>query len=206
MSGLDSRRIVFLDKDGTLISNKPYNADPRAVTLVPGAEEALGVLRDAGLAIAVITNQPGVAFGCFSEDALGPVRDRIAELVAPVGVSFRGLYYCPHHPGGTVAQYAVDCDCRKPRSGLLVRAAAALAVDLRRSWMVGDILDDVEAGARVGCRTALVDNGGETEWVAGPFRRPNVVARTLAEAANAIVAWPHTRHGVTLARPNAECL
>jgi histidinol-phosphate phosphatase family protein len=204
MNGSESRRIVFMDKDGTLIANEPYNVDPGVIALVPGAGEALGLLRDAGLAIAVVTNQPGVAFGHFSEGALGAVRDRIAELVAPIGVCFRGLFYCPHHPSGTVPDYAVDCDCRKPRSGLLVRAAEALSVDLRRSWMVGDILDDVEAGARVGCRTVLVDNGGETEWVGGPFRRPDVVASTLVEAANAIVAWPHARRAVTPPRPNAE--
>lgn len=199
------RDIVFLDKDGTLITNVPYSVNCDLITLAPGAKDALRMFADAGLDVAVVSNQPGVAFGRFAEKALRAVRDRLVELIAPSGVRLRAFYYCPHHPSGTVPRYALECQCRKPQCGLLIKAQAALGVDLARSWMVGDILDDVEAGRRAGCRTALVDNGGETEWVQGPLRRPDVVARDLAAVARAIVGWPRPVWA-DLATPNAELL
>jgi histidinol-phosphate phosphatase family protein len=182
-----ANRVVFLDKDGTLIKNVPYNVDPARIALARGAPEALAMFRDARLDVVVISNQPGIAFGRFTEEAMTGVRDRIAELLLRFGVHCRGLYYCPHHPDGSVPRYAVSCECRKPKCGLLLRAAAEHDIDLSVSWMVGDILDDVEAGRRAGCRTVLIDNGGETEWVEGPLRRPHVVVSDLARAARAIV-------------------
>jgi D-glycero-D-manno-heptose 1,7-bisphosphate phosphatase len=199
-----SSDVVFLDKDGTLITNVPYSVNCELITLAPGAADALRTFAGAGLDVAVVSNQPGVAFGRFAEDALDAVRDRLAEMIAPLGVRLRAFYYCPHHPAGTVSRYAVECQCRKPQCGLLLRASAELDVDLARSWMVGDILDDVEAGRRAGCRTALVNNGGETEWVQGPLRQPDVVARDLAAAARAIVGWSEPARSDALFTPNAE--
>jgi histidinol phosphatase-like enzyme len=92
-----------------------------------------------------------------------------------------GFYYCPHAPDA-------GCDCRKPAPGMLERAAREHGVDLRASWMIGDILDDVEAGRRAGCRTILLDNGNETEWRDGEQRCPDYVARDLAQAAAIIAA------------------
>jgi D,D-heptose 1,7-bisphosphate phosphatase len=182
--------VVFIDKDGTLVVNDPYNVDPQRIVLASGADDAMQTFAGAGLELVVVTNQPGIAFGRYKEAAMGPVRDRIAELIAPYGVRLRGFFYCPHHPLGTVERYSVQCACRKPECGLVIRAKAELNVDLARSWMVGDILDDIEAGARAGCRTVLVDNGGETEWLDGEFRRPNLVVPDLAAAARAIATWP----------------
>ena len=184
------RRAVFLDKDGTLVTNVPYNVRPDLITLAPRADEALRIFHDAGLDIVVVSNQPGVAFGRFEERAMGAVRQRIEELVTPFGVRLLGLYFCPHHPQGTIPRYAVECECRKPRCGLLHAAAADLNLATSESWMVGDILDDIEAGRRAGCRTVLVDNGGETEWLSGPFREPHVVVRDLAAAARIIAEPP----------------
>lgn len=197
MTAVVSAGIVFLDKDGTLVVDVPHNIDATRVELVSGGAEALALLANAGLDIVIITNQPGVAFGWFPEDALDAVELRIAELILPFGVRFRGFYYCPHHPGGIVPEYAVECDCRKPRSGLLTKAATDLRVDLARSWMVGDILDDIEAGRRAGCRTVLVNNGDETEWLRGPLRQPDIMARDLAEAARAIIGWPPSEKSLT---------
>jgi D-glycero-D-manno-heptose 1,7-bisphosphate phosphatase len=198
-----ANNIVFLDKDGTLITNVPYSVNCDLITLAPGAEEALRMFARAGMDIAVVSNQPGVAFGRFTEDALDAVRDRLAALVAPSGVRLRAFYYCPHHPNGTVSRYAVECQCRKPQPGLLERAQADLGVDLRQSWMVGDILDDVEAGRRASCRTVLVDNGGETEWVQGPLRHPDVVVSDLAAAARAIVGCSTAPWSIASSAPNA---
>ena len=178
---------VFLDKDGTLVRDVAYNADPRAIELMPGALSALAALRGAGYRLAVVTNQSGVARGFFDEAALAAVEERVRALLAEGGVELDAFLYCPHHPDGTVAEYARECDCRKPRPGLVRRAAGALDVDVAASWVVGDILNDVEAGSRAGCRTVLVDVGNETEWVRGPHRQPDVVVPDLAAAARAIL-------------------
>jgi D,D-heptose 1,7-bisphosphate phosphatase len=183
-----SRPAVFLDKDGTLIEDVPYNIDPERIRLSAGAEEGLRKLHQAGYALVVVSNQSGVARGLFAEDALAGVRQRLEELLAAFGVPLAGCYWCPHHPGGSVARYALACDCRKPAPGLILQAAREHGLDLARSWLIGDILNDMEAGHRAGCRTVLLDNGHETEWVLTPERTPDRRAADLAEAAEVIVA------------------
>jgi D-glycero-D-manno-heptose 1,7-bisphosphate phosphatase len=178
---------VFLDKDGTLVRDVPYNVDPARIELTPGAGPALRALAGAGFRLIAISNQSGVARGLFTEDALEGVVRRMGELLRAHGVALDDFLYCPHHPQGSVAAYAVSCSCRKPSPGLIHAAAARHKLDLARSWVVGDILDDVEAGRRAGCRTVLVDNGNETEWVGGVLRRPHQVARDLPLAARAII-------------------
>jgi D-glycero-D-manno-heptose 1,7-bisphosphate phosphatase len=182
------RRAVFLDKDGTLIDDVPYNVDPERMQLAPGAREGLPALHVAGYRLVVVSNQSGVARGLFAEAALALVEARLRELLAGAGAALTGFYYCPHHPAGRVPEYAVACDCRKPAPGLLRRAAAELGIDLAASWLVGDILDDVEAGRRAGCRTVLINNGNETEWRDGPHRIPHFTAPDLGEAARRILA------------------
>ncbi len=129
-----SRRAIFLDKDGTLIVNVPYNADPAKVQLMPGAD-ALTQLHD-DYDFAVITNQAGVAHGYFAEAALQAVRERLVDLMRELSVSLSGFYYCPHHPDAKLAEYRRVCECRKPRPGLLQQAAADLDIDLSRSWFL----------------------------------------------------------------------
>jgi D-glycero-D-manno-heptose 1,7-bisphosphate phosphatase len=179
---------IFLDKDGTLVENVPYNVDPDLIRLVPGAVAGLRALADAGYRLFVVSNQSGVARGLFSINALDGLQRRIRELFRGAGVSLDGLYFCPHHPAGSVAEYAVECSCRKPAEGLLLQAARDHVIDLRRSWMIGDILDDVEAGRRAGCRTVLIDSGNETEWVLSRNRMPDHVVRDMGEAAAVIEA------------------
>ncbi|MGE5468805.1 MAG: D-glycero-alpha-D-manno-heptose-1,7-bisphosphate 7-phosphatase [Ignavibacteria bacterium] len=179
---------MFLDKDGTLIRDVPHNVDPSRIELAPGAGAALARLREAGFALVLVSNQPGVARGCFAEADLAAVWRRLGELLAPFGVGLDAIYYCPHDPAGRVRRHAIACRCRKPQPGLLKRAAAEHGFALERSWMIGDILDDVEAGNRAGCRSVLLDAGGETEWRAGPWRRPAFVARDLADAAACILS------------------
>jgi histidinol-phosphate phosphatase family protein len=179
---------VFLDKDGTLIDDLPYNVDPARIRLAPGALEGVARLHACGFVLVVVTNQAGVALGMFQEAALRAVERRLQALVGDAGVALAAMYWCPHHPAGRVGRYAIECGCRKPQPGLLRRAARDLAIDLERSWMVGDILDDVEAGRRAGCRTVLLDNGHETEWRVSPLRLPHLLLPTLSRAAEAIVA------------------
>lgn len=178
-------KAVFLDKDGTLVEDVPYNVDPGRITLQPGAREGVRALAAAGYKLAVVTNQSGIARGLFEPRALGPVAIRLQMML---GVQLAGFFHCPHHPEGVVPDYAVACSCRKPEPGMILNAARAIGADLGESWMIGDILHDVEAGNRAGCRTVLIDNGGETEWADGPYRRPTFIARDLAAAARIILS------------------
>jgi D-glycero-D-manno-heptose 1,7-bisphosphate phosphatase len=167
---------VFLDKDGTLIENVPYNVDPARIKLSPGAVKAVGRLAEGGFRLFVVSNQPGAALGYFEERALDAVARRLRELLPALD----GFYYCPHAP-------AARCGCRKPEQGLLLRAADEHGIVLRQSWMVGDILDDIEAGRRSGCRTILIDNGNETQWKLSAQRRPDHVAGDLVQASRLIL-------------------
>src|SRR5262249_5341355 len=176
-----------LDKDGTLIEDVPYNVDPALIRLGPGVREGLPLLHQRGYRLFVVSNQPGVAHGYFPESALAAVADRLRELLAGLGLPLAGFSSCPHHPNGQRAPFAVACDCRKPAPGMIAQTAEAHGLDLARSWMVGDILDDIQAGRAAGCRTILIDNGNETEWVLTPDRKPKHRAPDLAVAACYII-------------------
>ena len=179
-------RAVFLDKDGTLVENVPHNVDPAHIRLTPGAVTGLQRLQQLGYLLIGISNQPGIALGYFTEAALDAATQHLRALLAADGINLAALYYCPHDPAGTSHRYAMRCRCRKPAPGLLLAAAHIHAIDLAQSWFVGDILDDIEAGARAGCRTVLIENGNETEWKRGPYRDPTCRARNLTEAAQRI--------------------
>ncbi|HWJ93800.1 MAG TPA: HAD family hydrolase [Telluria sp.] len=176
-------KAIFLDKDGTLVEDIPYNVEPRRVTLSCGAGAALRLLSRLDYRFFVVSNQDGIAHGRFSEEAMDGVHDRLSDLLFRESVSLDGFYYCPHHPQGSVRRYAIECRCRKPSPGMLIKAAEEHDIDLANSWMVGDILHDVEAGNRAGCRTLLLDNGNETEWRLGPRRIPTRMAPDLYTAA-----------------------
>jgi len=187
VSGLDEpssaaarpgRPAIFLDKDGTLVEDVPYNVDPALLRFTPGAIDGLRLWQAAGYRLVVVTNQPGLGHGLFDRDALARLHAGLSERLAREGVFLDGFYACPHVE-------TAGCDCRKPRPGLLLEAARALGIDLDNSWMVGDILNDVEAGHRAGCRSVLLDVGNETEWVAGPLRVPDRRCPNLLAAAHA---------------------
>ncbi len=136
---------VLLDRDGTLVVDVPYNGDPARVVPMPGAREALARLRAAGLPLAVVSNQSGVARGLLSEGDVAAVNQRVEELLGPLGP----MLVCPHGPHD-------GCACRKPRPGLVLRAAERLGVAPDRCAVVGDIGADVEAARAAGARAVLV--------------------------------------------------
>ena len=182
------KRAVFFDKDGTLVEDLPYNIEPRRITLCGGAGTAVRLLAQLDYRLFIVTNQDGIARGHFPEAAMEAVRDRVADLLFREQVQLEGFYFCPHHPEGSVAAFARPCGCRKPQPGMLLQAAREHDIDLASSWMVGDILHDVEAGSRAGCRTLLVDRGNETEWRLGPYRVPTRIVTDLVSAARIIAA------------------
>jgi|SRR5690242_17934505 len=180
---------VFFDKDGTLIKDIPYNVNPKKIQLDPFAFQALGRLQKSGFRLFIISNQPGVAKGFFSVQELDLAFEKLLSLLSREGITIDDYYYCPHFKNGKMTQYAVECNCRKPMPGLILKAAKAHNINLKRSWMVGDILNDVEAGNRAGCKTVLIDNGNETEWLGGPYRIPAVITKNLLDASSVIGKW-----------------
>lgn len=187
---------VFIDKDGTLVEDVPYNVDPGLLRFTCDALPALRLLKNEGFKLVVVTNQPGIGLGLFDMPALDRLKRGLEERVtSESGVLLDGFYACPHAPAhelrdssGGAAQPASSCTCRKPLPGMLLEASQELDIDLRRSWMVGDILNDIEAGHRAGCRTVMMDVGNETVWELSDVRMPDYRVRTLLEAARIIVA------------------
>lgn len=179
------RSAVFVDKDGTLVDDVPYNVDPARLSFTPHALEALRRLAQAGFIVIVVTNQPGVALGHFDGSALQRLQAALTDRLLEAGVALSGFYACPHAPGYASLS---SCLCRKPAPGLLLEAARCHGIDLGSSWMVGDILDDVEAGHRAGCRSILLDVGNETIWQFSALRTPVYRVPDLLAAAEAILA------------------
>jgi len=181
------KKAVFIDKDGTLIRDVPYNTDPARVVFNPGVPEALHRLKASGYQLVVVSNQSGIAMGYFKIGDLDRVTDKIHRDLKARGVEIDAFYFCPHHPEAKVIRYKKVCQCRKPGPGMLQRAARELGIDLTQSWMIGDILNDVEAGNRAGCQTILLDVGNETEWLMNEHRRATARVSTMQEAASTIL-------------------
>jgi len=180
-------RAIFLDRDGTLVEPRHYPSRPADLILFAGIGPELRALQGAGFRLVVITNQSGLARGLFGADDLTRMHEHLGRELARFDVTLDGIYHCPHHLDGVVPALAIECVCRKPRPGMLLQAAADLDLDLERSWLIGDILDDIEAGGRAGCRRILVDLGTE-DTPPSPLRRPNFVARDTRHALQIIRA------------------
>jgi D-glycero-D-manno-heptose 1,7-bisphosphate phosphatase len=180
---------VFVDRDGTLIEEVGYLDRLDRLRLFPYTTEALRILARAGFRLVIITNQAGVARGFFDEEFVQRANQYLVDRLADAGVTVDGVYYCPHHPDGTVERYRIACDCRKPNPGMLRAAERDLEIDLSRSWVVGDRWLDVALASNVGARGILVRTGyGETE-AARPADgvRPAAIAVHLLEAASVII-------------------
>jgi histidinol-phosphate phosphatase family protein len=172
---------VLLDRDGTVAVDVNYCRRPEDFQLLPGAGEAIALLKAAGLSVAIVTNQSGIARGFLSWATLEAIHQKMREELARSGAVVDAVYVCPHHPDD-------GCDCRKPRPGLLHRAAADLGIDLSKSYVVGDREMDVLAGRACGCATVIVDTGPEPP-TASAIREmaPDHHARDLYAAARWIV-------------------
>jgi D-glycero-D-manno-heptose 1,7-bisphosphate phosphatase len=154
-----------MDRDGCLTEEVGYVNHPSRIRLLPRTAEAVRRLNRAGVAAVMVTNQTGIARGYFTEETLHAANSRMREALEAGGARLDGLYVCMHHPSEGEPPYRAECDCRKPRPGLLHRAAAELGLDLRASVMVGDKFSDVAAGHAVGAAGVLVLTGyGRGEW------------------------------------------
>jgi D-glycero-D-manno-heptose 1,7-bisphosphate phosphatase len=156
---LGRRPAFFFDRDGVLVDDPGATIHTRRLELLPGALEAIRLARAAGRLVFVVTNQTIVARGVATEDDVRNVHADLGLRLAREGGAVDAFYFCPHHPSATLVAYRTQCDCRKPRPGMLLEAAREWDVDLAGSVMVGDRLSDVAAGKRAGCRAGLVMTG-----------------------------------------------
>jgi len=181
---MELRRAVFIDRDGTLITERSYLADPDGVELIPGAVEALSDLRAAGFVLVAVTNQSGIARGLYREEDYHAVAARVDERLAEGGVAVDRTEFCMHHP-----EVTGPCDCRKPGTGMHVRAAEALGIDFEGSYFIGDKVTDILPARALGGQGILVRTGygreqersvPEGAWVADDLHD---AARLILEAA-----------------------
>jgi histidinol-phosphate phosphatase family protein len=185
------RPAVFFDRDNTLIPSSGYLGDPAEVRLVEGAAEAVARVRAFGFAVVVASNQSGVARGLFTEEDVRAVNLRIDELLRAThpGALVDRHEFCPYHAEAPVERYRRDSELRKPRPGMLLRAASELGLDLPASWMIGDAPRDIEAGRAAGCHTILLRAPGlETSPAATESFsvQPDAVVSSLSEAVEVI--------------------
>ena len=177
------RPAVFIDRDGTIIEERGYLADPEGVALLPGTADALKSLNEAGFALVVVTNQSGIARGSYSETEYRAVADRLDGLLRDAGAPVHLTLHCPHHP-----DFGEPCDCRKPEQGMHRRAAAELQLDLENSYYVGDKIGDVLPAAELGGQGILVRTGyGRDEELR--VSDGVVVVDDLHAAARRIAEW-----------------
>jgi D-glycero-D-manno-heptose 1,7-bisphosphate phosphatase len=170
-------KAIVLDRDGTIIVDRHYLADPDALELKPGAAAGLRRMSDMGFRLVIITNQSGIARGIFSSSRLEEIHARLTQMLHSVGVRLDGIYFCPHAPGDR-------CGCRKPKLGLMQRASEELGFDMSEAIVIGDKESDVEFGRRAGAVTLLI---GKPQSPVPSTAADHVVA-DLEEAANIIAS------------------
>jgi len=183
---------VFLDRDGTINEEVGYLDRLDKLRLLPGAGEAVRLINRSGMKVVVITNQSGIGRGLFDEVFVGAVHAEMSRMLGEAGAVIDGFYFCPHHPTEGIGGYRRSCSCRKPAPGLLLRAASELAIDLSRSYMIGDMAKDVEAGQRAGAKGILVRTGYGKDMEAGSSA-PDHIASDILDAVRWILGQGKTR-------------
>jgi D,D-heptose 1,7-bisphosphate phosphatase len=158
-SNINKVAALLVDRDGTLIVDKDYMSDPDQIEFIEGGIAALKKGISRGYKIVIVSNQSGVARGKFTIDIVEKINRRILELLAKEGVDIGAIYFCPHYKNGKVPEYTKICQCRKPSPGMPEEAAGDLGIDLRKSWVIGDKLDDVKLGIAMGGKSILVRTG-----------------------------------------------
>jgi len=185
---------VFLDRDGVINEEVGYLDSLDKLKIIPGAYEAIRLINESGMKVVVISNQAGVARGLFPEDFVKITHEYLQNALRKKGAYIDNFYYCPHHPTEGIEPYRQVCNCRKPAPGMLLQAAQDLNIDLKRSYLVGDRFNDMEAGKKIGVRGILVKTGfgqsllqddGPDE--ATPENKPDFIAADILEAVKLIL-------------------
>lgn len=187
---------VFLDRDGTVSEEVGYVNHLSRFKLFPWTAEAIKKLNEAHIKAILVTNQAGVARGYFTEDLISEVHNKLVEELAKTGACLDAIYYCPHHPSAGQPPYRANCECRKPKPGLLYKAADEHNIDLSLSFMIGDKYTDVELGQRIGVKGVMVMTGygiGEYEYQRQNWpQMPDKIAENLLTAVDWIISQAKT--------------
>jgi D-glycero-D-manno-heptose 1,7-bisphosphate phosphatase len=186
------RPAVFIDRDGTISEEVGYVNHPSRFRLFPYSAEAIRILNDSGWLAIVVTNQAGVARGYFSEDVIREIHQHLVSTLHAESARLDAIYYCAHHPSAGEPPYRLDCDCRKPKPGLIEQAARDFEIDMASSWIAGDRYSDIELARNAGLRSAFVLSGygrGEWEYQSKSWKhQPDLVCENLLEAVKSIVS------------------
>ena len=194
-------KTIFFDRDGVLIKDVHLLTKCEQIILYPETFEAFKLLDDfnnstthpLNIESIVVTNQPVVARGMISEEEVKIINNYISnQILLKTGYQISKSYFCPHHPNANIKKYRVNCKCRKPKSGMLLKAAKEFSIDLTKSWMIGDRISDIIAGHNVGCKTILVETGKHTEK---PIEsdaldidiKPDFICKNILEAVKIII-------------------
>lgn len=187
------QKAIFLDRDGTINKYVGFLRDIHDFELLPGVAEAIKFINLSGYLCVVVTNQPVIARGEVTVGELNTIHNKMETLLGLEGAYIDGLYYCPHHPDkgfdGEVEELKIDCDCRKPKHGMLIRAAKDFNIDLTHSWMIGDGKNDILAGKNAGCKTVLLTPTSQEGDGKNEEYGQNLMASTLIEAVKAILSF-----------------
>ncbi|MBI5657051.1 MAG: HAD family hydrolase [Geobacter sp.] len=184
--GSAQRKAVFLDRDGVIIVERNYICRAEDLEFIPRSIDGMKALVESGFELAIVTNQAGIGRGYFTEEDYHTFTDRMLSTLSMHGVRVGSVQFCPHHPTAGIGVYKTDCVCRKPKNGMLTKAAAELGVELKGAWLVGDKTTDIKAGIISGCSTILVKTGygGSDKEVSAP---PDYAADDLNAAAAIIL-------------------
>ncbi len=174
-----TKKAVFLDRDGTLIEEANYLARPEQLKLLPFAAEAVRLLNENGFLVILITNQSGIGRKYFSEKDLREIHEKLISDLALEDAKLDAIYFCPHNPDD-------DCDCRKPKTGMIRQTTRDFSIDLKNSWTIGDKALDVETGFNAGTKTALVSTGYGIAEREKLNEKPDLIVENLLEAAKVI--------------------
>jgi len=185
------RPAVFIDRDGTVNEQMGYVNHPSRFIILPRTAEAIRILNSEGYLAIIVSNQSGVARGYFPIELLYNMHSSMKESLLKEGATVDGIFFCPHYPGGSVPEYSIDCDCRKPRTGLIKQACGQFEIDMSRSYMIGDHYSDMELAERADLRAILVKTGygrGVAEYnLPGMAFRPCYIAEDLLDAVKWII-------------------
>lgn len=171
---------VFMDRDGTITEEMGYLKEPGKLRFIPRSAEAIRLLNERGILAIVVSNQSGVARGYFSEETVKKIHSKLKRLLKKEGAYLDEIYYCPHHPEFGPSKYRKDCNCRKPKPGMLLKAARRFNLDLKKCYVIGDKVEDIELARNVGARGILVLTGYGRR--SSKRIKPDYIAKNLYQA------------------------
>jgi len=180
------KNAVFIDRDGVITKEPPYYAHRiDQLELIPKSAEAIRLLNESGFKVIIVSNQSGVARGYYQEKDIEIYNGAMEKKLEEENAYIDAIYYCPHYSKAIIEKYKIDCECRKPKPGMLKRAKKDLDLDLKQSFLIGDKMSDIEAGYRAGCKTILVLTGqgnGELKKISEMNIKPNYISKDLYTA------------------------